>query len=243
MDNSGILRGFEGLAAKLETGSHHVSTTDRETNIKIVLGLIRDFFVHKEPPLLGHGAGLIVDFENSLRRSIIETPRYEFKQGLCRLDAARKRDSDLIPRIIETACGIANIGRNSTGYIYLGVADKERDADRIRQLDQITPVLVAQTWVVGIDREAKIQSISVEHYVRNFISELRLSDHSEPLKSSMLSAIDTITYRGLAVIRLTVPAQQSISWIGDRTFTREGSETKESQGKMIASITSRFSLR
>jgi hypothetical protein len=41
---------------------------------------------------------MIFDFENSIRRSRTETTRYEFKQGLLRLDTIRHVD----PTIIQT---------------------------------------------------------------------------------------------------------------------------------------------
>ncbi|MGH8000973.1 MAG: RNA-binding domain-containing protein [Brasilonema sp.] len=61
----------------------------------------------------------------------IETTRYECKQGLLDLSQSRKLNSELIERIIETICGIANFGSDSDGYIHIGVTDSKKDADRI----------------------------------------------------------------------------------------------------------------
>ena len=88
VDPAKILAALSNLAAKLETGSHHATSSDRQNNIDLTVGLIQQHFVQKEPPLLSHGPGLALDFENSLRRSKIETPRYEFKQGLHDLSPA-----------------------------------------------------------------------------------------------------------------------------------------------------------
>ncbi len=145
-------------------------------------------------------------------------------------------------RIVEVACSMANIGPDSTGYIYLGVTDKKADADRVRNLDGGVQVSVGNVHVVGIDREARLVGQTVEIYVRNLVSELRDTDLSDPLKSAVLGAVDTVQYRGLSVVRLTVPSQKEMGWVGDCTFIREGSETKQATPKQIAAITKRFQL-
>jgi hypothetical protein len=239
--NHEIMSAIAGLAGRLHTESHHVTVEHRRKNIDVTLGLIQAYFVHKEPPLLGHGIALAVDFENSLRRSRIETPRYEFKQGLLRLDDARSVDENLVEKIAQTACAIANIGPDSSGFIYIGVADKPGDATRIASLDKVSVQVVDGKHVVGIDREASLLGISVEQWVRGLVERIRRTGVSEPLLGDILSKVDTVTYRGHSVVRITIPSQSRQSWVGEKTFDREGSETVEAGGKRIAAIASRFS--
>ncbi|MBT8421213.1 MAG: DUF262 domain-containing protein [Gammaproteobacteria bacterium] len=240
VDPNAILQALAGLAKKLETASHHINQDDRNRNIDLTIGLIQKYFVHKEPSLLSHGLGLAIDFENSLRRSKIETPRYEFKQGLYSLSSDRTKNKDLVPRLAEIACSIANIASGTNGYIYLGVADNSNDASRVEELDGVPPVKVGDTYVVGVDREARLAKQTVEEYVRNLVAEFRYTDLSEPLKNTLLSAVDTIQYRGLSVIRLFVPGQSKMSWVGEKSFVREGSETKEATPRQAAAIMEKF---
>ena len=241
-DPAEILSAMENLASKLETDSHHVKSSDRRANIDLTIGLIQNHFAHKEPPLLNHGPGLAIDFENSLRRSKIETPRYEFKQGILNLSTTREENRELIKHIAEIACSIANIAPNSDGFIYIGVADDEDDANRIVQLDSISPVRVGENYVVGVDREASILGYTIEEYVRKLVAGLRTTVLSEPLKTDMLSSIDTIFYRGFSVIRLIVPGQFTMNWVGEDSFVREGSETHPATPKQVAAITEKFSV-
>jgi predicted HTH transcriptional regulator len=81
--------------------------------------------VAKDKFTLGQGAELIQTFKNSLLRSRIETTKYECKQGLIDLSPNRKLNNDLVPRVVETICGIANSDPGTDGYIFLGVADKK----------------------------------------------------------------------------------------------------------------------
>jgi hypothetical protein len=220
--------------------TQYKTTKDREKNIDQTKGLIEKYFAKKEPSVLGHGVGLALDFENSLNRSRLETTRYEFKQGLLRLDKDRNEDDKLITRILETICGIANLGAHSDGYLFIGVADSEKDAKRIKEIDGITPVEVNKRYVVGIDREASIKKISLEDYVKRLVSKIRDSELSEPLKTQLMGKFDTILYRNCSVVRITIPAQKDVSFVGQKAFTRMDSSTIEVSGPQLLAVYKHF---
>jgi uncharacterized protein with ParB-like and HNH nuclease domain len=234
-DSKGIMEAIKNLQKRLSLSSHYTKTEDREQNIDQTKGLIEKFFAKKEPSVLGHGVGLALDFENSLNRSRLETPRYEFKQGLLRLDTKRNEDQKLTTTIIETICGLANLGSND-GYLFIGVADSEKDADRVHKLDEITPIDVNGRYVVGIDREASIQKITLEEYVKRLVNKIRNSELSEPLKTQLLGKFDTISYKGYSVVRITVPAQKDVSFVGQKAFTRSDSSTVEVVGPQLLAV-------
>ena len=62
---------------------------------------------------------------------------------------------------------------------------------------------------------------------------------TEPLKSGILSQI--VTYKGFSVIRIRIPVQSEVSFLGDQAFIREGSSTVEAKGKKLLAINSAFS--
>jgi hypothetical protein len=76
--------------------------------------------------------------------------------------------------------------------------------------------------------------------IQIFYNLIRNSDLSEPLKTQVLSKFDTIqitkAHRTFSVIRITIPAQKEMSYLGDDAFIRDGSSTKQAKGKEIASI-------
>lgn len=235
-----IIEAIEGLQREMIASAKYSTTEDREKNVNKTIGLIQPYFVKKDPPVLRHGAGLALDFENSIRRSKVESNRYECKQGFCDLLNDRKINKDLFTKIISTLCGIANVGPESDGFLFLGVADKKQDADRINSLDKVIPIEINQRFVVGIDRELKLLKKSVEEYVNYLMSEIKSSDLSEPLKSQILAQIDVIDYRGLTIIRLRVPAQKELSFIGKECFTRENSQTILAEGPKIIALSKLF---
>jgi predicted HTH transcriptional regulator len=146
----------------------------------------------------------------------------------------------LLQRLVETICGIANSDPENDGYIFLGVADKKQDAEKIKNLDKINPIEIKERYVVGTDREAKVSGKRLEDYVGILINTIRKSDLTDPLKTQVLMKIDTIDFKGLSVIRINVPSQKQISYVGDKVFIREDSSTVEANPRKVVAVTQLF---
>ncbi len=67
---------------------------------------------------------------------------------------------------------------DSDGYIFFGVADRETHADRIETLDGIKKRKIAEHFLVGIEREAKILNISLDNYVKKVVFSIVFTHHS-----------------------------------------------------------------
>lgn len=240
-DNRGLINSLTDLQRRIKVETHYATTINRQKNISVTKGLMQPYFVKKEPSALSHGSGLALDFENSIRRSKIETPRYEFKQGLLRLSGDRKYDNALEEQILKTICAIANIGAQSEGYIFIGVADKEADAQKIQKLDSVIPIVISNHFVVGIDREAAVLKVSLEDYCRKIVGFIKASSLSDFLISSVLSNIDIIDYRSLSVIRIKIPAQHEMSYYNEEVYERQYNNTqKVCAPKAVMQIAKRF---
>jgi hypothetical protein len=236
-----VMNALNQLQGKLDVAAGQIRSEPRQKNIDVTLGLIQKSFEDRQPPVLEHGAGSTIQFENAIRRSRVETAAYECKQGILSLGDERKQEPGLIEKIVRTVCAIANIGPEGDGAIFIGVADKKVDRDRIVQLDGITAAEIGQRYVVGIDREAAILSNPLDKYKRLIVDGIAGSGLSEPLKSDVLSKIDVITYRGHSVVCIWVPPQNEYSSVSDVLFVREGSSTKEIRGaKAMQAIFKRF---
>lgn len=240
-DNAKIIDAIASLQKQMISTAHFSTTEDRIKNIDKTIGLIQRYFVKKEPALLKHGAGLAIDFENSIRRSKTETNRYECKQGFVDLSDNRKIDTNLQNVIIETICGIANLGPNSEGYIFIGVADKKADKERIEKLDNVTAQSINERYVVGVDRELSYFGGKEDNYINYLLGNIQKSDLSEPLKTQMLSQLDVVDYKGLMVIRLKIPSQKQLSFVGKDCFYRENSKTIKVEGQAILALNEMFS--
>ena len=235
-----IITALSRLQKQMISTANYSVAADREKNINRTIGLIQKYFVKKDPPVLRHGSGLALDFENSIRRSKIESNRYECKQGFFDLSDKRTLNSNLYSEIIYTLCGIANVGPDSDGFLFIGVADKDSDAERIKMLDGIQYRSINGRHVVGIDRELALLGGNHDDYINKLLGEISKSKLSEPLKSHILSQFDVIDYKGLTVLRIRVPHQKELSFIGDECFTRENSKTIKLEGPRLLAASKLF---
>lgn len=238
-----VMGDLKDLSKRIEVGQKHIKSEDRKNNIKVTKGLIQDKFTKIDVASLGHGPGLVFDFENSIRRSRTETSRYEFKQGLLSLDGNFSLSTTILPTLIETICGIANVGPDSDGYIFVGIADKPSDTARIKSLYGSNVVRFDHVDIVGLDRESSKIGIGMDKHIRTIEDAIKNSDLTEPLKTHVLTCIDVINYKSLSVARIRVPRQSSASFVGTDCFVREGSSTKKASGPQIAAISVAFAKK
>lgn len=234
-DDEKIVTSLKDLQKQMVSSANYAVTEDREKNINKTIGLIQKHFVKKDPPVLKHGGGLALDFENSIRRSKIESNRYECKQGLFDLSDQRNYNGAIIDELIKTMCGIANVGPDSDGFLFIGVADKKADADRIQSLDGVEYKTINNRYIVGIDREIGLNGGDHDKYINHILSHIEKSKLSDPLKSQILTQLDVIDYKGLTVLRLRIPRQKELSFVDTESYTRENSKTIKLEGpKLIA---------
>ena len=163
------------------------------------------------------------------------------KQGILDLGKNRIIDTDLLKRINQTICAIANLGPSSRGFLTIGIADKKADADRVKKLDFVEYSEIAGRYIVGIDREAKLLKKSLDDYLTIIVNSIKSSAIPEPLKSQVLTSIDIITFNGHTIVRLTIPEQKQPSFIENKCFVRHAANTIElTDLTQIAAITQKF---
>lgn len=232
---------IENLANRIESGKKGGTASERRKNIDTVKGLIDSCFIKAKDQCHIYGSHSTIDIETSIRRSEIELAHYELKQGLLSLSTDRKIDTNMIDKVINTICAIANNGPQHGGKILIGVTDKDADAERIKKIDSIAPKGIGKRFVVGVSREAKSLKISIEDYFSIWKEGIRTSQLSVHLRDSVLSNIDFHEFYGLGVITFTIPSQTEMSYVGDDTYWRNVDSTEKAKSaKQIAAIAKRF---
>src|SRR4029077_10320159 len=78
-----------------------IEPVKRRANINSIKGSIQDAFAEDDVRDIPLGKPLVFTFETSLRRSRIELPHYEFKQGLLSLDASRGFSAATLDDIVQ----------------------------------------------------------------------------------------------------------------------------------------------
>ncbi len=238
-DYTSMRASLDNLNAHVDTSRGSTSVEDRRKNINIIKGLIAPHAVVSDHRDI-YGDHTTFDIDEALRRSEIEAPHYELKQGILRLDGSNSLDTAALARMIETICAIANNGRDRSGTLFIGVADKESDADRVKLLQGVEPRIVGRRFVVGVRREANALGQSVEDYVARIRNAIAQSGLSEPLKSAVLSSLAYSDYFGKGVLVVRVPGQTDVSTLDGKVFVREGDQTTEVFGLDLLSVGKRF---
>ncbi|MFE7336131.1 GmrSD restriction endonuclease domain-containing protein [Streptomyces griseus] len=223
-DYSGLQLSITNLDKRIETSRASTAPRERRRNVDTVKALIRQHFVDAEPRDI-YGDHSTVDIDAIIRRSEIESPHYELKQGILRLDKRRSIDKAAMNRVMETICAIANNGQERSGTILIGVADKSADVARIKELDGVEACPVGKRSVVGIQREARSLGESPEQYFARWKEAIRSSGLSRPLRDSVLANISYADYFGYGVVVIRIPSQRDVSLVGEKVFIRSGDET------------------
>lgn len=205
--------------------AHHATTADRKTNINVIKGLIQGAFIKKDVTTLGTSHGLVIEIENSLRRSKYEASRYEFKLGICKLSDTPCLDDGIIAKISRTAAAIANTNPSEDGYVYLGVADNQNATDRVQKLFGIEPIIIGACSFVGLGPDLQILGIEIDEYLKLVINGITASELSNPLKTQLLTAIDHAEYKGRPFIRLRIPAQAELTSYAGQFPVRKDSQS------------------
>lgn len=237
----GVKSVLSKLNTRIDTGRGSTTVDERQKNVDSVKGLLQDHLASSDLKHV-YSNHSTLDIDAIIRRSEIELPEYELKQGLLSLEDKRKVDGNVQSKVIKTICAIANNGKQRGGSIIVGVTDKDQDAKRIEKLDGVSPIKVGSRHVVGVKREAKVLSESTESYYSRWKNAIKNSGLSSPLKEDVLSSISYNEYFGLGLILIGIPEQNEVSYVGNAIFTRSGDDTVEaSDGKAIAAVLQRFS--
>ncbi|MBE9248458.1 DUF262 domain-containing protein [Dolichospermum sp. LEGE 00240] len=236
-----IFNAVTGLMEKIEVSS--AITTDKRTkNINLTKGLIQSYFKISTSTTRSSGS-YAIDLENYLRRSKTEAPNYDFKQGLVLLNPAnRSFDQDCFEKICQNIAAMANLGKEKKGYIFLGISDTEKDTKQIEKLDGISAPRFFPFGIVGIEREANIQNITLDQYILQISRKIRDSKLPEWLKTSINTSLTPITYHDHTVLMIEIHAGREPVWYDNKLYIRDGHEkqSQELSGEKISAVYSLF---
>lgn len=236
-DIESIFEAVSDLASKIKMSST-ITENNRIKNINITKGLIQDYF--KPSNTTNHSSGsLSLDFVNYLRRSRVESPNYDFKQGLYTLNENnRKFDEGAFEKILQNIAAMANLGKNKKGYIFIGVSDNEQDTQRIEKLDKMAASRIVPFGIVGLEREARLKGTTLDDYILSISRKIRNSELPEFLKTQINTNLTPITYEDRTVLMLEISAGTEPVWYKNKLYIRDGHEKKpqELSGEQINAV-------
>jgi uncharacterized protein with ParB-like and HNH nuclease domain len=204
------------------------SGASRTRNIEDIKALIKKAFRKRtetegENPVLDSWT---TKLENVLMQSFAEQELYDFKQGFHRLDATGDFDESLFSKIVKTLTAMHNSKINSKGYVIVGVADCDKDANRVDSFYKTTSLKYNVFNVNGIEGEVdKYHKNDFDKYYNILIKKLE----KEPVEAEFLRhvTIRLINYNQKAVVVFEVESGLKPYSYDKKFFCRKGPNNDE----------------
>lgn len=212
---------------------------NRRKTINHVIGRIQEHFKERNTgdPI---NEDWTLEFEKILMNSITEQNQIDFKLGVTTLKDGTY-NNDLVTKIAKTLSAISNLGPNKAGYVIVGVADNDSDADLHKSHYSVTPFVMNKFKVTGIEPEAIKYYSSVDNYLRKIKDTIKAAPlKPESYKSEILSNIISRQYHGKEVLIFkAVPTDEPI-WFDGVLYERHLSHNEKVKPENHSAIYSRF---
>ncbi|MBJ9665878.1 GmrSD restriction endonuclease domain-containing protein [Burkholderia gladioli] len=182
----------------------------------------------------------ITQMENILTQSYTEQGAYDFKQGFLRLDGKDQFDEDSFDKILKTLAGIANIRKGVRGYVLVGVADTEADAQRVTKLYGVDARPFERFFITGIEHEAAALKKSLDDLFMELTTRIKNSALSEPLRDYVARNVKAVRYYDKTVFVFEAQAQDEPSNFGGAFFVRHGNKLAEVPPQKFGELYKRF---
>lgn len=212
---------------------------DRENSVNAAAGIYGAAF----GPAQGYDPARvrwITQMENILTQSYTEQASYDFKQGFLRLDGKNTFDEDSFDKILKTLAGIANIRKGVRGYVLVGVADTEADAQRVNKLYGAAPTPFDRFFITGIEHEATALNKSLDELFMELTARIKASGLSEPLRDYVARNVKSVRYYDKTIFVFETFAQNEPSNFGGIFFIRHGNQLSEVPTSQYGELFKRF---
>jgi hypothetical protein len=182
----------------------------------------------------------ITQLENILVQSYTEQAAYDFKQGFLRLDDEHRFDEASFEKVLRTIAGIANIRKGTTGYVLIGITDKQSDADRVQQIFGVAPKRFERFNITGVEHEATALGKTLDQLFQMITGKIRQSALSEPLRDYVARNVKLVRYYDKSVLILETRAQEDPSHFNGTYLIRTGNELMEVPSAKFSDLFRRF---
>lgn len=226
-DYESLCKSLFGIGDKYLTPNveRYKYSSEREKGITVIKAFLEKYCTRRNDvdPALSNG---ITRIKTILSRSVTENTNYDFKLGFHRLYQTGEFDENCLYKILRTLTAMANQGKESIGYVIIGIADDVEDAQKFNSYYSEKTIQYKNFYIGGVQEEAKKYK-NIEAY-RNFIEDKikRNTYMEERYTKQILRHIDFVKYydRTIIVIRLENEGE-AIKFDGNY-FERQGTNTE-----------------
>lgn len=221
-----LINTLDGIAKNinLSPGGGTWSAIERENNVNSVTGIIEKCFTdNTEDPGLVQWS---MELENILNQSTTEQSSFDFKLGFCNLENNIFLDKTL-DKSIKTLVSMVNKGKNSVGYLIVGVADKKEDSILVEKKTGEKNIKKGHFYITGINHDLQILEKSDDEYFQIIVQKINRQPIDDEYKSNILNNIKLINYGGKRVIIMKINELGKPAIYDDKYYERKGPNLEE----------------
>lgn len=132
----------------------------------------------------------------------------------------REFDENNFHKILCNISALANLGKNKTGYLFIGVTDKETDTKQVEKVDNLSNLPRYYGFgVVGLERESLIKCVSLDQYISYITGRINSSDLDVSLKTRVMKCITPITYHNQTILMVRVESGSEPVYFEEKTIS------------------------
>ncbi len=193
-DYNEIIKKLDNLAARElnNVGDSSWDSGAREEKIVAVKSIIAMTFSNVVKKEISQSN--ISDLENMLRDTCIEQQMLDLKIGFCDLTKDANYNKKCLKKIVKTLTAMVNTKPNEHGYVIVGVADSEDDADKYFRLYGDDYRKYNDFFITGINSEIIKPKLSADEYWEKIRKEIEEEPISAEMKSEILVNMRALKY-------------------------------------------------
>ncbi|WFA88041.1 GmrSD restriction endonuclease domain-containing protein [Paenibacillus amylolyticus] len=214
--------GKKELASKL--GLIRDDNEERERSVNLLIGILEKHFIDRKVNDPTKVTG-ILKVETLINKSSSENNSYDFKIGFHCMDEKKFNEMN-VAEVVKTLTAIGNRGKGTTGYILVGIADKDIDATWHKKFYKLNYTKVGKFNVCGIQGEINKGYKDIEHYRRK-IEGLIKSCKIEPsyYTAQILENIEIVDYYDKPIVILKIEGKDDPIKYEGSYYVRQNTST------------------
>ncbi|CEK29995.1 hypothetical protein DUF262 [[Clostridium] sordellii] len=234
-----LIKSLDGISKhiNLSQGGGAWSAIERENNVNSVVGIIeKNFTDNTEDPAMVKWSS---ELENILSQSTTEQNSFDFKLGFCNLTSGEFIDGTL-NKTIKTLTAMVNRGKDSVGYLIIGVADKIEDAIAVEEKTNEKSIKVGNFYITGINHDINLLNTDDDRYFQKIIQKIKMQPIEEDYKTEILNNIRFIDYGGRKVIVMKIKELGHPSLYDNAYYDREGANLDKIEMSNMGNLFKKF---
>ncbi|MCY6482807.1 DUF262 domain-containing protein [Clostridium aestuarii] len=235
-----IIKALDGISKNinLSQGGGNWSAIERENNVNSVVGIIeKNFAKNIEDPSMVQWS---IELENILSQSTTEQSSFDFKLGFCNL-TSREFIDKTFDKSIKTLTAMINRGKNSVGYLIVGVADKKSDAEDVKKITNEEYIKKGNFFITGVNHDIDILETDDDKYFQKVIQKIDAQPIEKKYKSQITNNIKFLDYGGKRVIIMKLEEQGEAVIYDNKYYERKGANVAEVKMNEVINLFKKFS--